>query len=140
MSVRDAIETILIVLAGVSGIVEISPIKINPWTWLIRTLGRALNHDTNAKVDQLSKDVESLSDEMQERNAINARVRILRFGDECRIGIKHSKDYFDQIENDITIYENYCLKNPEFKNNMTALTIEYINKIFARCLEKNDFL
>lgn len=140
MSLWEFIKILLAGIGGLAGIIEISPIKFNPWTWLIRGFGRMLNHDTNVKVDSLSTDVELLRNEMRERDAVNARVRILRFGDECRLGVEHSKDYFDQIEADITTYENYCREHPDFKNNMTALTIAYINKIFARCLEKNDFL
>ena len=55
-------------------------------------------------------------------------------------GLVNNNGYFDQIEMDITTYENYCKEHPEFKNNMTSLTIAHINKIFARCLDKNDFL
>lgn len=55
-------------------------------------------------------------------------------------GLVNNNGYFDQIEMDITTYENYCKEHPEFKNNMTSLTIAHINKIFARCLYKNDFL
>ena len=121
-------------------LLQIAPIKINPWTWLIRALGRALNHDIQTKVDKLSESISTLQKDLSERDAIDARVRILRFGDECRLGVKHSKDYFDQIMADITLYENYCGEHPKFKNNMTTLTIAHINKIFARCLETNDFL
>lgn len=127
-------------IAAVATIIEIAPIKISPWTWLVRWLGRALNHDINEKVDSIARSVEKISSDIDEREAINARIRILRFGDECRIGIRHSKDYFDQIETDITTYEHYCANHPNFKNNMTVITAEYINKIFARCLETNDFL
>lgn len=55
-------------------------------------------------------------------------------------GLVNNNGYFDQIEMDITTYENYCKEHPEFKNNMTSLTIAHINKIFARCLDKSDFL
>lgn len=140
MSDSAIIQCILGGLVALTTLVEISPIKFNPWTWIIRALGRALNHDTNEKVDKLTVDISKLRLEMQERDAIDARIRILRFGDECRLGVQHSKDYFDQIEMDITTYENYCKEHPEFKNNMTSLTIAHINKIFARCLDKNDFL
>lgn len=139
-TLADIAKGLLVGAGVVSAIVEISPIKINPWTWLIRALGRALNHDMNAKVDKLSLDVKSLRSELGEREAVTARIRILRFGDDCRQGARHSKEYFDQIEADITTYERYCAEHPGFKNNMTSLTIAYINKIYARCLEKNDFL
>lgn len=140
MEQSTVVQCILGCIVALTTLIEIAPIKINPWTWIIRALGRVLNHDTNEKVDKLTGDVSSLRGEMQERDAVAARIRILRFGDECRLGVRHSKDYFDQIEIDITTYENYCEKHPDFKNNMTSLTIAHINKIFARCLDNNDFL
>lgn len=139
MLVDKIAQAIAIVLAGMT-LIQIAPIKIDPWTALARAIGRALNHDISVKVDALSGSVSKLEKQMQEKAAIDARSRILVFGDECRRGVHHSKDCFDAIFEDITTYEQYCTMHPKFKNNMTNLTVQYINNIFSRCLETNDFL
>lgn len=146
MLVDKIARVIVIVLTGMT-LIQIAPIKIDPWTALARAIGRALNHDisvsvdkVNSKVDSLSVSVSSLKSEMQEKAAIDARARILVFGDECRRGVRHSKDCFDSIFADITTYEQFCTEHPNFKNNMTVVTVQYINKIFQHCLETNDFL
>lgn len=136
----DRVSKIIAVILGAMTLVQIAPIKIDPWTWLARAIGRALNHDISVKVDALSGSVSKLEKRMQEKAAIDARSRILVFGDECRRGVHHSKDCFDAIFEDITTYEQYCSEHPKFKNNMTAMTVQYINKIFQHCLETNDFL
>ena len=88
----------------------------------------------------LKENIEKIESKSEERDAVTARVRILRFMDELLDGKKHSKDSFDQALTDITDYENYCNTHPNFKNNQTEVTIDYINKVYRERLEKKDFL
>lgn len=78
--------------------------------------------------------------DMDKAEAINARVRILRASDKLRTGQKHSQEYFDQINEDISTYEKYCDDNPGFKNNKAVNAIEFVNDTYQECLRKNDFL
>ena len=121
-------------------LIQITPIKINPWTWLLRKLGDSLNHNTIVKVDGISKKVDHLENNILENRAQNARSRILRFGDEIRLRQKHSKDMFDSILIDIDIYEKYCVKHVEFSNNITLSTIAIIKDTYQECLINNNFL
>ena len=127
-------------LVVVMTLVQISPVKINPWTALAKAIGRAINGEVIQKVDKLGRDLQTVRQEAAEQAAISYRARILRFGDEIMHDVRHSKDHFDQTLHDITEYEKYCKANPEFENNMTALTAARIKKIYSQCLEKNDFL
>ena len=88
----------------------------------------------------LKENIEKIEAKSEERDAVTARVRILRFMDELLDDKRHSKDSFDQVLTDITDYENYCNSHPDFKNNQTEVTIEYINKTYRERLEKHDFL
>ena len=92
------------------------------------------------KIDELSKKVDKIAADEAEWEAITCRVRILQFMDELLGNQKHTKDSYDQVNSDITSYEKYCGEHPEFKNNQTATTIEYINKDYLKRLEKHDFL
>lgn len=77
----------------------------------------------------------------EERDAVDARIRILRFGDEVLTGqILHSRESFTQVLEDIDDYEDYSASHPLFKNNKTVTTIEYIKRIYNERLEKNDFV
>ena len=83
-------------VVALSGVVEFSKIKINPWTWLARHVGRAINGEVLDKMDTLNDRVDKLSDKVgksdarqDERDAKTARTHILRFGDEVRIGTRH---------------------------------------------------
>ena len=127
-------------LLGGSWIIQVSPIKINPWTWLARSIGRAINAELIEKVDKLDKRINQMEEHDAEREAKSARIRILRFGDECQQQLKHSQEHFDQIIEDIDQYEAYCAAHPNFKNNKAVLTISNIKETYRRRIAANDFL
>lgn len=121
-------------------LIQIAPIKINPWSWLAKNIGKALNGEVVEKVDSLERNVEKLRSECEERAATNCRTRILHFGDEILHNVKHSKEHFDQILLDITYYEQYCNNHPHFKNNVAVATIKRITEVYEDCVENNEFL
>ena len=121
-------------------LIQIAPVKINPWSWLAKNIGKAINGEVVEKVDNLSTDIRNLRDECEEREATACRTRILRFGDEILHDVRHSKEHFDQILIDITAYENYCASHPDFRNNVAVATIKRINQVDAQCISDNDFL
>ena len=129
-----------VIFFGGSALIEIAPIKFNPWSRIAKAIGRAINGEVIAKVERLEKDVLSLRADTDERAAKECRVRILRFGDEVRHHQKHSKEHFDQILQDITEYEHYCETHKEFKNNMTVMTTALIKEVYALCLKDDSFL
>lgn len=91
------------------------------------------------KVDGLQAAFNALHAELNERDALDARRRILSASDEIRRGHRHSKEWFDQLNADIDAYNNYCEEHQKFKNNRAMKAIENINRVYARCLETNDF-
>lgn len=121
-------------------LLQIAPIKINPWTWIGRAIGRAINGEVLEKVDKLAKDVESNKNDDDEQWASLSRSHILRFGDELLHGMSHSKEHFDQILLDISKYEHYCDSHPEYLNNIANATIKQIKKTYQKCLDENNFL
>ena len=132
---------------ALSGVVEFSKIKINPWSALARHIGRAINREVldkmdvlNERVDKLSGKVDRSEERQDERDAKMARTHILRFGDEVRIGTRHSKESFDEVLADITAYETYCNAHPEFPNNRTRAAEKFISETYDECLRENKFL
>lgn len=121
-------------------IIQISPIKIDPWSWIAKRIGRAINGEVLEKVDALSSAVKKNKDDDDEQWASLSRSHILRFGDELLHGVAHSKEHFDQILLDISKYEQYCNDHPEYLNNIANATIKQIKKTYQKCLEENNFL
>ena len=121
-------------------LIQITPIKINPWSWIGRAIGRCVNGELITKVDTLSTDVKSLREECGEREADLCRTHILRFGDEILHGVSHSQEHFLQILVDIDKYEKYCEDHPNYVNNIANATIKQIKRTYQECLDKNNFL
>lgn len=139
-TVISAITTGLLVLFGGITLVQIAPIKLNPWSWIARAIGRAINAEVIDKVDKLETKVENIKKNTEEHEAKSARVRILRFGDEILHDVKHSQEHYNQVLLDITEYEEYCRQHPEFRNNVTGITTKRIMATYEKCLKDNSFL
>lgn len=127
-------------LVAVTGIIQISPIKLNPWSWIAKHVGRAVNAEVIEKVDKLEADLDEMKRTNAEGRAKQNRTVILRFGDELRLGVKHSKDSFDNILVTISDYDLYCQAHPEFKNKIAEVNEKYITQIYEECLRNNTFL
>lgn len=132
-------------------IVQLSPVRFNPWSWLAKTIGRALLGEMlggiNDRIDKLEEafdkqqktfEVKCASDD--EDKAIEKRRLILQFGDDLRRGKKHSEEMFNQILDYITEYDAYCEAHPGFKNMKAAATEKLILHQWDHCVQNNDFL
>ena len=128
------------VLLAAMTLIQVAPIKVNPWSAVAKAIGRAINGEVIAKVDQLERDLVAMKAAQEERDAISCRSRILHFGDETIHGVRHTKEHFDQILRDITSYEQYCENHPHFENNTTVLTSRRIKDIYEECRATADFL
>ena len=140
MSVQDLLLPCGGLLIILLTLIQIAPIKINPWSAIAKTLGRAINKEMMDKLESLDKEMKQLRDATARESALNCRVRIIHFGDETLHGQKHTKEHFDQILRDIDKYEHYCSTHPEFENNVTVLTSARIKEIYQKRLADGDFL
>lgn len=140
MSAKDALLSggglAIIILT----IIQIAPIKFNPWSFLAKKIGRAFNGELIEKVDKLEKNVACLREECDEHEATLCRARILRFGDEILHGVPHSKEHYNQILLDISTYENFCSNHPRYMNNVAVETIKHIKRMYRKHLEEDSFL
>lgn len=121
-------------------LVQISPIKLDPWSWLGRCIGRAINGEVLEQVKDLRRDVKKNKEDDDEQWASLSRSHILRFGDELLHGVAHSKEHFNQILIDISKYEQYCKEHPQYLNDVANETIKHIKKTYQKCLDENSFL
>ena len=99
-----------------------------------------LHETVNAGFRLVDERFEALEYDIDERQAKNTRVRILRYADELMEGRKHSKESYDQTLVDIDDYERFCDRHPDFENNRTTLAAQRIKDIYKRRMEKQDFL
>ena len=121
-------------------LIQITPIKINPWSWIAKKIGRAINGEVLDKVNVLNQELADHKAKSEERHATLCRAHILRFGDEVLHGIPHSKEGYDNILLDIDSYEEYCDKHPGYKNNVAVATIKHIKHMYQKHLQEDSFL
>ena len=128
------------ILAGGGGVlvvamtlVQIAPVKVNPWSWLATAIGRAINAEVIKKLD----DHITMDDR---RCADGHRTRILHFNNELLRDINHTKEEFTEVLAEIDAYEEYCREHPEYPNNRAVLAIENIREVYKERQRKHDFL
>ena len=128
---------ILVILAGM---IKIPKLEINIWNLIGRAIGRSINKEVMDRVNALAKEVDELKKDEELERVRFARQRILRFNDEILFEKRHSKEHFDEILDDITLYENYCADHEDYENNKAVLAISTIKEVYKECLKTHDFL
>jgi hypothetical protein len=128
-------------------VIQISPIKINPWSALAKVLGRAINADVLTELKEVKsgqkRAQERLDDHIRvddERNADMHRNRILQFNNELLREIMHTREDFIEILAEIDFYERYCDDHPEYPNSRAVHAIANITRVYDERLQKHDFL
>ena len=152
-------------LIALSLLVEITPIKINPLSWLAKKIGKAFNGEvmreiSNLKSDmgkeidtikadvgsvkkevqEIKQDVSDIREEAKEREATSRRARILEFGDNILHGENYSKEHWDSVLIDCSEYEHYCDDHPHYMNNVAKATIKHIKHMYDQHLNEDSFL
>lgn len=151
---KGSVSPWIALLLCLSLLVEITPIKFNPLSWLAKKLGSAFNGEVmkeignlktemgsvNKEVKDIKKDVTDIREEAKEREATNRRSRILEFGDEILHEVDYSKEHWDSVLLDITEYEHYCDDHPHYMNNVAKATIRHIKHMYDKHLDEDSFL
>lgn len=148
VELQNILETgaagVLVILVGM---IKIPPIQVNLWQWLFRIIGKGINSEIKEDIEALSQrieDVDKKVDDMGKKEELErvrqARQRILRFNDEILHARLHSKEHFDEVLEDVDLYENYCRDHEDYENNKAVLAIATIREVYKKCLKDHSFL
>lgn len=121
-------------------LVQLAPIKINPWSWVAKTVRNAIYGDVSRRLDAIAANLNTHIKMDDRRNADAHRVRILHFNNELLGDKKHTKEEFLEVLAEIDEYEKYCKENPDYPNNRAVLAIEHIREVYKGRLREHDFL
>lgn len=135
------------ILIAALALIQISPIKVDPFGALARWIGRALNGDVLKKLDEMEKAQAETREQLDEhiridneRNADVHRVQILRFNRELLQEVPHTQEDFVEALSEIDFYEHYCKSHPEYENNRAVLAIENIKRAYMEWQENHKVL
>ena len=112
--------------------IQISPIKINPWTAIFKWISKALNGDIKTQLEELTKEVRD-----NEKDRI--RWEILDFANSCHNGRKHTKDEYRHI-NKLNQKYRALLNQTHDTNGEFEIEYQYIQDLYQERVRKNDFL
>lgn len=153
MSLSDLLAGGNIGLILVLTLIQIAPVKINPWSTIGKFLRNALNKDVLEEIEKQgevlkqhgeaiakqNEDINAMRYENEKNKAEESRYRIIRFDDEVRLSQKHSREHFNQIIDDIDEYEKFCKQHTDFQNNKAVMACAHIKNIY-NSLDSEDFL
>ncbi len=130
----DVIAELLpyITVLGAITLVEVVPIKLNPWSWFFRTIG-------NMMLGEFKKDMLTFKREQEAKNANDMRWAIINFANSCRRGELHSKDAWRHVLNQLSEYEGYT-KDHGITNGVVDAESEYLHALYKERCIKNDFI
>lgn len=127
-------------LVVILSLIQIAPIKIDPWSAIGRMIGRAINGDVLKEIKDTKAELDKHIKVDDERNADLHRARILQFNNELLRDIPHTREDFIEVLAEIDHYERYCETHPEYQNNRAVHAISNIGRVYDERLKKHDFL
>lgn len=143
---KYGVQVILIL----SVFIQISPIKINPWSKLFKWIGKIITEESNKKIDSLETSITETNTKVElETTAIKTiinenekdRIRweVFDFANSCRNGRRHTEEEFKHI---ISLNDKYAtlLKLTNDKNGVFESNYKYIKELYEERLKNNDFL
>ena len=127
-------------------LIQISPIKIDPWSSLARAIGRALNKDVLDRLSTLEDEQREIKAEVSaqkklsdKREADGWRADILRFNMELVKHTKHTREDYIEILDIIDKYEKYCEAHKDYENNRAVHAVANIERCCDDRLKNDDF-
>ena len=119
------------VLAGIVillSLVQVSPLKVNPWDNIFGWFGKKLNGGTEKRLHEVEKQISNMW-------INNHRQSILTFARESRAGIEHSSDEWTNVLNVAEEYERY-VEEKKITNGIITQDTEYLRNLYQEmCME-----
>ena len=132
-------QNILLLIAIISVCVEITPVKINPISHLLKWAGKLMNEGINKRIDDIEKELATMRQENYEKDVRDMRGEILDFANSCHNKRKHTKDEFIHIIEQITRYEE-LIEEHDIANGVIEVQAKDIKDLYKECLREGTLL
>ena len=140
-------------LAGLGVIIQITPIKINPYStlsnWIglsFKWVGKKLNQDMMENITSIQSEIKEVKEELDKhiaesdvKEAKRIRGEILDFANSCSNGRKHKMEEYEHIMDIYTDYHDFTERR-KIKNGYLDEQYNYILDVFKQCRRDNSFL
>ena len=121
-------------------VIQVAPVKINPWSAIAKAIGRAINAEVLAELERTRIKLDNHIKTDDERAADMHRARILRFNQELIRQIPHTREEFIEVLTEIDRYQRFCREHLDYPNSRAVHAIANIGRVYDERLQKHDFL
>ncbi len=136
---KAGISTGAFVILAIMTLIQITPIKLNPWDSILKWIGNHMNVDMSKRVDVIEEKLdEHIRDSFDERIR-KIRADILDFGNACMNGRPHTKEEFEFVIAECDQYEKHIEKT-QSRNGVATATISEIRRLYEKGIQDNSFL
>lgn len=118
---------------------EITPIKLHPINAVLRWIGKAVNGEVLQRMEGVEAKLYAQGKSIDENEMDRIRWEVFDFANECRNGIKHTKDEFQHIISLNTKYHDLLDKYGD-ENGVFDAEYQYILELYKKCQHENSFL
>lgn len=145
-SLQEFVTSPAFILVGSVTLIEIVPVKINPWKWLFKWIGNAVNAEDRKNIqeiknelDKVSKTVDDLKAERAHDKASDKRWRILDFINSSRHGRTHTREEWSHTLSELAEYEKFC-EEKDIPNGVIDEGAKYLRDLYQENCKTNNFL
>ena len=133
------LDNALSIIAILGVFFEITPIKINPISSLLKYVGTKLNEGVMNEVASMKEEIKKIDNKVDQNEIDRIRWEILDFANSCRNHRKHTREEFLHI---IDLNQKYhkIIDEKGVKNGQIDIEFAFIERLCNRCLEENSFL
>lgn len=134
--ISEHLWTIIIIA---SLFIQVTPIKFNPWSTFFKWISKLMTADLKTDINSIKASLDTQQKMIEDNEKDRIRWEILDFANSCRNGRKHTRDEFQHV---IVLHDKYIdlLKKTGDSNGVFDLEYAYIERIYKRRQDKNDFL
>lgn len=127
---------VITLLVIVSLLVQISPLKLDPWSWI----GDQLNKNIKKEISEMRTDVSTTEKKLDEHIAQSLRTKIINFQDDIlQKGMLKTQAQWKEVQRACGEYEAYITANNLVNGDATE-AIEFIHQEYQRCASTRNFM
>lgn len=127
--------TVLLVMT----VVQVAPIKIDPWKFIFERIGGWLNSSIIARVESIERKLDNHIVEYEHDKIADMRMKILDFANACMNNRPQTQEAYIYMLKLCDGYEEYIQSNGQ-RNGEVALAMDEIKRLYSRNMQENSFL
>lgn len=143
---KEIITNPWVLIFGSVTLLDISPIKVDPWKALLRWIGNVINGEDRKAIQELKDEIKIVRDdvsdmkrEREDDKAKEKRWHILDFMNSCRHGRTHTREEWNHTLSELAEYEKYT-EDKNIPNGVIEEGARYLRELFQENNRTNNFL